>query len=277
MSEPLPPGDNWLMTPRAKPEDIRDINMNRLPSGPASAQNPVSPFPDVIYTTDGRTMLRQPDGSYALAPNQPPPPWAQAQPGQPAPWMQPAATTAKSPLLAGHGLMATLATLATVAIVGVGISMSSGPSDPGVIPPAYTSRPSVALATNPPSAASPTIRIDSGAARANQIVVTILKGCLSRLDEFGLVFEATPGADLENIFQVSGTPDKLFIPDTIAPSDLYTVTITATGSRNHGATSRWAVDISTGGVVPLWGPADANHPLYQAFFGNGCHYTTEMG
>ena len=277
MSEPLPPGDNWTLTPRAKP-DVRDIDMNQLPSGPSIASSPSSPFPDVIYTQDGRTMVRQPDGSYAFTPNQPPPPWA--QPNQPPPpWMQPAATT-KSSLLGGHGLMVTLATLATVAIVGVGLNMTSGHDNAGAVPPAYTAS---ASRTPPagPGLASPTVLIDSGAARANQIVTDTLKGCLSQVDQdqFELVLEAVPGVDLARVYQaLPDNPDHLFIPDSAAASDLYTVTITATGSRNHGAKGRWGVDISTGGIVPLmpFTIADGAPALYGILLGRGCGTIQEM-
>lgn len=267
MSDPLPPGDNWALTPRAKP-DVRDIDMNQLPSGPSSASNPSSPFPDVIHTQDGRTMVRQPDGSYAFTPNQPPPPW-----------MQPAATT-KSSLLGGHGLMVTLATLATVAIVGVGLNMTSGRDNPGAVRPAYTAS---ASRTPPagPGLASPTVLIDSGAARANQIVADTLRGCLSQVDQdqFGLVLEAVPGVDLDRVYQaLPDNPDHLFIPDRAVASDLYTVTITATGSRNHGAKGRWGVDISTGGIVPLMplAVADGGPALYGILLGRGCGTIQKM-
>jgi hypothetical protein len=279
VSEPLPPGDNWTMTPTAKP-DVRDIDMNQLPSGPSSASNPPSPFPDVIYTRDGRTMVRQPDGSYAFTPDQPAPPWM--QPNQPPPpWMQPAAAaTTKSSLLGGHGLMVALATLATVAIVGVGLNMTSGHDNPSAVPPAYATRASMTPTTHPGLATS-TVLIDSGAARANQIVAATLKGCLSQVDQdqFELVLEAVPGVDLDRVYQaLPNNPDHLFIPDSADASDLYTVTITATGSRNHGAKGRWGVDISTGGIVPLmpFTIADGAPALYGILLGRGCGTIQEM-
>jgi hypothetical protein len=257
------------MTPRAKP-DVRDIDMNQLPSGSSSASNPSSPFPDVIHTQDGRTMVRQPDGSYAFTPNQPLPPW-----------MQPAATaTTKTSLLGGHGLMVTLATLATVAIVGVGLNMTSGRDNPGAVPPAYATSASMTPTTDP-GLATPTIVIDSGAARANQIVTATLKGCLSQVDQdqFELVLEAVPGVDLDRVYQaLPNNPDHLFLPDRAVASDLYTVTITATGSRNHGAKGRWGVDISTGGIVPLmpFTIADGAPALYGILLGRGCGSIQEM-
>jgi hypothetical protein len=175
--------------------------------------------------------------------------------------------------------MATLATLATVAIVGVGLNMTSGRDNPGAVPPGYAASAPMTPTTDP-ELATPTVLIDNGAARANQIVTDTLKGCLSQVDqdEFELVFEAVPGVDLLRIYALPNSPDHLFIPESAVASDLYTVTITATGSRNHGAKGRWGVDIGTGGIVPLmpFSIADGAPALYGILVSRGCGTIQEM-
>lgn len=171
-----------------------------------------------------------------------------------------------------------MATLATLAIVGVAIVSSGGNNGwmTGTALPAITSD-----AETPTETPFPAKSIDStGAAEANRIVTGIVKGCLSEpwLSDMGLIFEAVPGANLDRVYQaVPGHPDPLFIPDRVAASDFFTVTITATGSRNHGAKGQWAVDIKTGGVVPL-GPvnSDGSPALYFFLLGGGCGTIQEM-
>jgi hypothetical protein len=266
MSEPVPPRQR--ITPISRdPVDTRDINMNRLEPNPANPANPASPFPDVLKTSDGRTLIRQPDGSYAFTADPPPPAG-----------LQPAATPAATSPLAGHGFMAILATLATVAIIAVGVNMASGGDKTGEAPPAYTAPASTTLTTIPESP-SPTVLIDTGSARANQIVTDIVKGCLSSNANMELKFEAVPGVDLEQVFQaIPDHPDPVFDVGTVMAADLFTVTITSLGPNNLGAKGRWAVDIKSGGVVPL-------HPItgssggwnmYNVLMGRGCGTIQEM-
>jgi hypothetical protein len=232
--------------------------MDELESNPV-ASNP-SPFPNVFQSRDGRTWVRQPDGSYASGPTPPPPPA----------WLQPVATTAHTSLFAGNGLLAILATLATVAIIAVTVSRPSGGDDTGAVPP---------LLTTTSGQVTSTPLIDTGAARANQIVTDIVKGCLSSNANMELTFEAAPGIDLAQIYEINpGRPDPLFDIETIQASNLYTVTITSLGPNNLGSKGRWAVDIASGGVVPLHPitGSSGGWDMYFVLMGRGCTTVENM-
>lgn len=248
--------------------DARNINMNRLQS------NPPAQDPGVIHLTGPNkgTVIRQPDGSWTYVPElqSVTPPQTQTE------WSQPVTKVAGNSPLAGHGLMATLATLATVAIVGVAIVSGGGKT--GWAPLSSTAPASTTLTTIPESPSS-TVLIDSGAARANQIVTDIVKGCLSSNANMELTFEAAPGVDLAQIYEINpGRPDPLFDIETIQAANLYTVTITSLGPNNLGSKGRWAVDIASGGVVPLRPitGSSGGWDMYTVLMGRGCTTVENM-
>ena len=260
MSEPRPPFDDTARLVPSDGADTRRINMDEIASNPVDPSSPPSPFPNVVRARDGSTWIRQPDGSYAGVPTPP----------QPPAWVQPVATTVRKSPFAGTGFLAILATLATVAIIAVTVSRTSGGDNTGEVPPVLTTMPE-------PDTSTPLI--DTGAARANQIVTDIVKGCLSSNANMELTFEAAPGVDLAQIYEINpGRPDPLFDIETIQASNLYTVTITSLGPNNLGSKGRWAVDIASGGVVPLrpitgskWG-----WDMYTVLMGRGCTTVENM-
>lgn len=285
MSDPVLPADggsastiDMTLTPAAS-TDVRNIDMSRLNAGPTATN------PNVMRvggSTPG-TATRQPDGSWTFAPDPPVPP--PTSPLGPTGWTPAVASVARTSLFHGPGgLLATLATLGTIAIVGV--ALIGGPADgesAGDTPPA--------AATAGPLAATPGATLDeepvasdpstsTGAAEANRIVIEIVRSCLVEPDatEMGLVFEAVPGVELASIYQAApGHPDYLFIPERVAESDVYTVTITATSGRHDGAKGRWAVDIRTRGVVPIAPMSiDGATPMWGLLASHGCGTIQEM-
>jgi hypothetical protein len=259
--------------------DVRDIEMNRLESGP-SATNP-----DVLRITGSvpGTATRQPDGSWAFVPD--PTTLPPGSPFGPTGLARPVTSVAGKSFFHTPGglLVGAMATLATVAIVGVAIN--SGPTDReptrGTLPVAATAMP-ILRTPNATSGETPLQTTGvSGAAEANAIVTEIVRGCLSEVDQadLGLVFEAVPGADLDRVYQaVPDHPDHLFMVDRLVDAEVFTVTVTATGSSDHrGAKGQWAVDITSGGVVPLLPLSmDGSPAMWSILISHGCGTIQKM-
>jgi hypothetical protein len=243
-----PPGP-----PSEPPESAVDptVDLGRIGLTPGKGG-----FPTEVRLEDGRTVYRQPDGTYTFTPEPPPapptepPPASQPEPPPPAPPPAPPSDppasvehTAPFPVarpasLPFRGLLPTLATLATVGIVAVALGLSTRGGD-GDEEQVSGWSPATTATTSPAATATTEPVSGDGATQAVAIIRSVIEDCYAEAGN--PASEVAPG----NLEYQATTASADAIG--LGPGEFFIVRIAQISPPHHYVD--WWVNLATGHVA----------------------------